>query len=59
MSVFTHYLSILGVKSNEMSWNLLPAEVVTADTIDTFKNRFDKYIDEHENELKYHVVADD
>ena len=41
-------------------WNNLPTEVVTAESLNSFKNRFDKYIDSQHNELKYLTVeADD
>ena len=41
-------------------WNKLPTEVVTAETLNSFKNRFDKYIERHHNELRYTtIIADD
>ena len=37
-------------------WNELPSQVVTADTLNSFKNRFDKFIETEHEHLKYHVV---
>ena len=37
-------------------WNKLPADVVTAQTLNSFKNRFDKYIEREQNELTYITI---
>ena len=37
-------------------WNALPAQVVSSNTVDTFKNRLDKYLSSVPN-LEYFVPA--
>ena len=52
-----------GVQANNFyfriatTWNALPAEVVTADTLNSFKNRLDNHWSD--NQLKYMTVAGD
>ena len=40
-------------------WNKLPSDVVTAQSMNAFKNRFDKYIENNEADLRYLIVSDD
>ena len=41
------------------TWNNLPTDVVTADTLNSFKNRFDSYISNEKSAMKYETILDE
>ena len=41
------------------TWNNLPTDDVTADTLNSFKKRFDSYISNEKSAMKYEIIFDE